>query len=104
MKLLAKFNLLLIVVFGFGLALIAVNARNFLMDGAKRVVLNQAELMAASSRATRDYTEEEINPVLKTRRRTQIPSCHRPFPFTPRRSPSIVCARISPTTRTRKQR
>ncbi len=65
MKLLAKFNLLLIVVFGLGLTLIAVNARNFLMDNAKRVVLNQAELMAASSRATRDYTEEEISPILE---------------------------------------
>jgi HAMP domain-containing protein len=65
MKLLAKFNLLLIVVFGLGLALIAVNARSFLMDDAKKEVLSQAELMAASSRATRDYTEEEISPVLE---------------------------------------
>jgi protein-histidine pros-kinase len=65
MKLLAKFNLLLIVVFGLGLTLIAINARSFLMNDARRVVLNQAELMAASSRATRDYTEEEISPVLE---------------------------------------
>jgi HAMP domain-containing protein len=65
MKLLAKFNLLLILVFGFGLALIAINARSFLMDDAKKAVLSQAELMAASSRATRDYTEEEISPVLE---------------------------------------
>jgi HAMP domain-containing protein len=65
MKLLAKFNLLLILVFGLGLALIAVNARNFLMDEAKKVVLNQAELMAASSGATRSYTEEEISPILE---------------------------------------
>src|SRR5580658_5409587 len=66
MKLLAKFNLLLIVVFGLGLTLIAINARSFLMDDAKKVVLNQAELMAASSRATRDYTEEEISPILES--------------------------------------
>lgn len=65
MKLLAKFNLLLIIVFGLGLTLIGFNARNFLMDDAKRVVLNQAELMAASARATRDYTEEEISPILE---------------------------------------
>ena len=66
MKLLAKFNLLLIVVFGLGLALIAVNARSFLMDDAKRVVLNQAELMSASANATRSYTEEEISPILES--------------------------------------
>jgi HAMP domain-containing protein len=65
MKLLAKFNLLLIVVFGLGLALIAINARSFLMDDAKKVVLNQAELMAASAGATRSYTEEEISPILE---------------------------------------
>jgi len=65
MKLLAKFNLLLIVVFGLGLALIAVNARSFLMDDAKKEVLNQAELIAASAGATRSYTEEEISPILE---------------------------------------
>lgn len=65
MKLLAKFNLLLIVVFGLGLVLIALNARGFLLDDAKKTVLNQAELMAASSKATRDYTDEEISPILE---------------------------------------
>jgi HAMP domain-containing protein len=65
MKLLAKFNLLLIVVFGLGLLLIAINARGFLLDDAKKTVLNQAELMAASSKATRDYTDEEISPILE---------------------------------------
>lgn len=66
MKLLAKFNLLLILIFGMGLALIAINARSFLLDDAKKEVLNQAELMAASARATRDYTEEEISPILES--------------------------------------
>jgi len=65
MKLLVKFNLLLILVFGLGLVLIAMNARSFLLDDAKKTVLNQAELMAASSKATRDYTEEEISPILE---------------------------------------
>jgi len=65
MKLLAKFNLLLVVVFGLGLVLIAMNARSFLLDDAKKTVLNQAELMAASSKATRDYTDEEISPILE---------------------------------------
>ena len=65
MKLLVKFNLLLIVVFGIGLALIAINARSFLLEDAKTTVLRQAELMAASSKATRDYTDEEISPILE---------------------------------------
>jgi HAMP domain-containing protein len=65
MKLLVKFNVLLIVVFGIGLALIAVNARSFLLEDAKTTVLSQAKLMAASSKATRDYTDEEISPVLE---------------------------------------
>jgi HAMP domain-containing protein len=65
MKLLVKFNLLLIVVFGVGMALIAINARSFLLEDAKTTVLGQAKLMAASSKATRDYTDEEISPVLE---------------------------------------
>jgi HAMP domain-containing protein len=65
MKLLAKFNLLLIVVFGLGLALIAINARSFLLEDAKQTVLSEAKLMAASSKATRDYTDEEISPILE---------------------------------------
>jgi HAMP domain-containing protein len=65
MKLLAKFNLMLIVVFGLGLALITMNARSFLLEDAKATVLGQAKLMAASSKATRDYTDEEISPVLE---------------------------------------
>jgi protein-histidine pros-kinase len=66
MKLLVKFNLLLIVVFSIGLALIAINARSFLLEDAKTTVLGEAKLMAASSKATRDYTDEEISPVLES--------------------------------------
>ncbi|HTD54254.1 MAG TPA: DUF3365 domain-containing protein [Silvibacterium sp.] len=66
MKLLVKFNLLLIVVFGIGLALIAINARSFLLEDAKTTVFSEAKLMAASSTATRDYTDEEISPILES--------------------------------------
>jgi methyl-accepting chemotaxis protein len=65
LKLLAKFNLLLIAVFGLGLLLIAQNANKFLLDDARKQVLQQAELMAASSSATRDYTEQELSPLLE---------------------------------------
>jgi HAMP domain-containing protein len=64
-KLLAKFNLLLIFVFGIGLALIAWNSRDFLMQDAKKQVLQQAQLMSASAEASRDYTEQELSPILE---------------------------------------
>jgi HAMP domain-containing protein len=65
MKLLSKFNILLIFVFGLGMALIATNARSFLLDDAKKSVLSQAELVAANASATRDYTEDEVSPILE---------------------------------------
>ncbi len=65
MKLLAKFNLVLIVVFGLGMFLIAWNARRFLMESARQQVLEQAELMSASASATKDYTDQQISPILE---------------------------------------
>ena len=65
MKLLAKFNLVLFVVFGLGIYLIAHFAFNFLMDDARQQVLQQAQLMAASASATKDYTDQEVSPALE---------------------------------------
>jgi HAMP domain-containing protein len=65
LKLLVKFNLLLIVVFGVGLLLIAYEAQSFLQDQAQAEVLRQAGLMAASALATRNYTEHYITPVIE---------------------------------------
>jgi len=64
-KLLAKFNLVLVVVFGLGMYLISHFAYNFLMEGARRQVLQQAQLMATSAQATLAYTDEEVSPVLQ---------------------------------------
>src|SRR3954463_16333666 len=64
-KLLAKFNLVLVVVFGLGMYLISHFAYNFLMEGARRQVLEQAQLMATSAQATLAYTDEEVSPVLQ---------------------------------------
>jgi HAMP domain-containing protein len=65
-KLLTKFNLVLIVVFGLGLFLISRNAYDFLMNDAQQQVLQQAELMSASASATKDYTDQQVSPVLVT--------------------------------------
>ena len=48
LKLFAKFNILLILVFGLGLFLIAYEAQNFLQDQAQAEVLREAGLMAAT--------------------------------------------------------
>src|SRR5208337_1176399 len=64
MKLLTKFNLVLIVFFGAGGLIIAHLANGFLMQNARQQVLQQAELMMASARATRDYTSDQIKPLL----------------------------------------
>lgn len=56
MKLLLRFNIVLVLIFGCGIALISRYAYNFLMDDARRQVLEQAQLMTASASATKDYT------------------------------------------------
>lgn len=65
MKLLAKLNLVLVLVFSLGMSLIAHYARNFLMEDARQQVLQQAQLMAASASATKDYTDQEVSPLLE---------------------------------------
>ena len=65
MKLLAKFNLVLVVVFGLGMALISYFAYDFLMDDARKQVLEQAKLMANSAQSTLAYTDEEVSPILE---------------------------------------
>jgi protein-histidine pros-kinase len=64
MKLLTKFNLVLIVFFGASGLIIAQLAYNFLMQNARDQVLQQAELMMAGARSTRDYTSNQIKPLL----------------------------------------
>ena len=65
MKLLTKFNLVLMVVFGLGMFLISHYAYNFLMNDAREQVLQQAELMEASASATKEYTVDKVSPILE---------------------------------------
>jgi HAMP domain-containing protein len=63
-KLLTKFNLVLVVVFGMGMYLISHNAYSFLMDNAKEQVIAQAKLMEASGSAIFNYNERQVSPIL----------------------------------------
>ena len=65
MKLLSKFNLMLVALFGAGSIVIALAAYQFLMRNARAQVVQQAELMIESARSTRQYTSEELAPALE---------------------------------------
>src|SRR5579862_2745537 len=66
MKLLAKFTLVFIVVFGAGLALAGYAARQFLQQNAEEQVLQQARLMMENMLSARTYTTRQIKPLLVT--------------------------------------
>lgn len=69
MKLLGRFNLIFIVVFGVGLTAAAWLAYVFLRDQAKQTVLAQARLMMETTLATRAYTNQQIGPLLTSAQR-----------------------------------
>lgn len=64
MKLLAKFSLIFIIVFGVGLTAAGLLCRDLLQRNAREQVLYQANLMMESASAVRHYTTEQIKPVL----------------------------------------
>jgi HAMP domain-containing protein len=65
LRLLAKFNIMLILLFGIGLFLISEISHRFLLENARQQTLQQAQLMVASARSTREYTERELDPLLE---------------------------------------
>jgi protein-histidine pros-kinase len=67
MKLLTKFNLILLLFFGAGGWLISHLAYSFLINDARRQVMQEAELMMASARAVREYTTSNLAPLLSHR-------------------------------------
>ena len=64
MKLMTKFNLILLVLFGAGGMVISQIAYSFLVNNARREVLQEAELLMASADAVRDYTSANLEPAL----------------------------------------
>jgi hypothetical protein len=73
MKLMAKFNLILLVLFGTSALVISQIAFSFLINNARRQVLQEAELMMASARAVRDYTSSNLAPLLSHTFQTSSP-------------------------------
>jgi len=65
MKLLTKFNLLLLALFGAAGLIISQVVSSFLMSNAKREVLQEAQLMMASANSVRDYTSSDLRPLLE---------------------------------------
>lgn len=64
MKLLIKFDLILIALAALGLAVVALVAHSFLMKNARAQVLQQAALMMESATSVRRYTSDELKPLL----------------------------------------
>ncbi len=71
MKLLAKFNLILGLVLGAGLAIAALISHSFLENDARAEVLRQARLMMQAMQSARDYTTKQIKPLLVTQQEHQ---------------------------------
>ncbi len=71
MKLLAKFNLILGLVLGAGLLIAAAVSHSFLQNDAREDVLRQARLMMQAMQAARDYTTNEVKPVLVAQQEEQ---------------------------------
>ena len=71
MKLLAKFNLILGLVLGAGLAIAAAVSHQFLLNGAREEVRRQARLMMQAMTSARDYTTRQIKPLLETQQERQ---------------------------------
>jgi hypothetical protein len=64
MKLLAKFSLIFLVVFGLGLALAGGLSFSMLQKNARRQVEDHAKIMMETALAMRRYTTEQIKPAL----------------------------------------
>jgi protein-histidine pros-kinase len=104
MKLLTKFNLILIALFAAGSLVIAFTAYRFLTRNARNQVIQQAELMIESARSTRQYTANELAPLLETVPAYKTRFLPETIPSTQPRSRSTICGsstRIIPTKRRR---
>ncbi|RZI80273.1 MAG: DUF3365 domain-containing protein [Rubrivivax sp.] len=85
MKLLIKFNLAFLFVFLLGLGTSAYVARDLLRSNAQQEVLDTARLMMQNAAAVRDYTGEQVAPLLQTQMQ---------YRFLPQSVPSFASAEV----------
>ncbi len=64
MRLLIKFNLLLLIVFAVGIAITGYVAHSFLQESAIEDVVQHARLMMAAAGGMRTYTSKQVDPLL----------------------------------------
>ncbi len=67
MKLLFKFNLIFLFVFGLGMIPTGWLSYQFLREEARDQVIEQGRLMMQAATSTRQYTQSQIKPLLETR-------------------------------------
>jgi len=72
MKLLVKFNLVLIILFAIGIAGTAWVSRDLLQRNARDEIYENAKLLIESALAVRDYTSKHIAPLLETQIRYEF--------------------------------
>jgi protein-histidine pros-kinase len=68
----AKFNLAMLLAFAIGLALAAAISYQLLQENARREVLQEAALMITQATAVRDYTADEVGPLLAAQTGTRF--------------------------------
>jgi HAMP domain-containing protein len=81
MKLLAKFNLILLLVFGAGGFLISQFAHSYLIGDAQDAVQAQERLMMASARSVREYIADDVSPLLQQNPRHHLRFLPETVPF-----------------------
>ena len=81
MKLLTKFNLILVAIFAVSGVLIAQLSYSFLIGNARREVMEQAKLMMAGATSVRDYTANDLSPLLQQLPRHRVHFLAETIPF-----------------------
>src|ERR1035438_2443391 len=71
MRLLVKFSVIFLLVFGMGVAVAGWVCSSFLQRSARIQVLQQAKLMMAAAMSMRTYTTKQIRPLIDERSRKQ---------------------------------
>ena len=70
MKLLLKFNLVFVLVFALGLGITAYVSRDLLQRNAREEILDHARLIMDKAEAVRNFTSQQITPLLETQMKT----------------------------------